>query len=165
MGERETCIPTPETDAELVAYIQSLVESEHDCGSACSAASTALLAAFAYVGHALRLTGAQRLVVTQELIRRLLGARVGIRFVILDELLYPESLTPGRLPTLRELLLVHRDVLAREAKRLLAEGKTADPKVRAHWEWLAKGQPEGEEAMPHPICYDCEYRKRQGGAG
>ena len=135
---REAKVPWPKTQDELMEYIQSLVEREHDYGTCVYAMSMAAVAAYYYVAHKLGVTGFQASCADLDILRRTRDMKHGFRIIDYEKLLYPQYLTPDHFPSVDQLLKDNIDWLSEEAKRLLDESPNAHPDVKGHWKRLAE---------------------------
>ena len=136
---RDIEAPMPETAAELVEYIESLVERDHDYGTCCYAMSLAATAAFMHVAHKLGVTGFQAGCADLDVLRR--TRRLDGPFIILkaEDMLYPQYDLQQRL---REAMNEWGEWAAKEAQKKLEEHNGhAHPDVLARWERLAASAP------------------------
>lgn len=130
---RDAKVPWPKTPKELTAYIEQLVDRQHDYGTCVYAMSMAATAAFQYVAHKLGVTGFQASCADLDIIRR---TRSIENFTLLDwgNLLYPQyEYKFGALP---------KDTwewAQKEARRLLEEKTEAHADVIAHWRSIRDG--------------------------
>jgi hypothetical protein len=125
---RDMDVPWPKSIDELVDYIKELSEKGHDYGTAVYAMSMASVATYYYMSHVVGASGFQASCADLDFIKRTRGFR---------KLLYPQHLSDDDFPTIEKLLIENGGALKVEAKRLLAEHKTAHPSVIEHWERLA----------------------------
>ncbi len=141
---RETKDPWPQTREDLIEYMDSLTEREHDYGTSAYAMSLAAVAAFNYVSHKLGATGFQAGCAQMNFLRRECHMKYGFQILDYRHLLYPQYLNSGHFPSHEQLLMENRVELARAARELLAseEHEIASPEVRAHWEYVASLSPE-----------------------
>lgn len=129
------------TLAELPAFIDKLMNRQHDYGSICVALGLAA-AATAWAGDKHKnggITGFQAGAVFWEFARAWGSPTIGecgARFVNYDDLLFPQygerftAISPDTLKKVQEVAL----------KRLSEKGELVHPEVRAHWEAIALGQ-------------------------
>ncbi len=87
---READVPWPKTRDELMAYVNSLVERDHDYGTCVYAMSMAATAAFYYVSSRLGVTGFQASCADMDILRRTRGYKMGFRLGT-KELLHPQN--------------------------------------------------------------------------
>lgn len=136
---READVPWPKTRDELMAYVNSLVERDHDYGTCVYAMSMAATAAFYYVSSRLGVTGFQASCADMDILRRTRGYKMGFRLVDYGNLLYPQYCDDEHFPGWRGLMNENADRLRDEAKKLLAErGNNTHPAVLAHWEMVSR---------------------------
>jgi hypothetical protein len=124
----------PKTTSELAAYIDGLIDREHDYGTCVYAMSLAATAAFNLVAHKLGVTGFQASCADLDILRR--TRRMDGPFVILDgeKGLYPQY---DLVRQVEEWLIDIRPWLAEQAKARLAENsKLVHPDVERHWREL-----------------------------
>jgi len=131
---RESDVPTAWTSHQLSEYIESLVEREHDYGSAVYAMSMAAVAAFNYVAHREGVTGFQASCADLDIVRRRRRIKGPFMFINLEDALYPQYDLHEKVD---EMLTKNADWLKKEAARKLAESSGAHPNVVAHWKRLA----------------------------
>lgn len=133
---RDTKVPSISTREELLEYIDSLVEREHDYGTAVYAMSMAAVAAYNYVAHKEGVTVFQASCADLDILRRNRGL---LRGKILDygNLLYPQYLNEEHFPSIQQLLRQNREWLREEAIKLLATSGYATQSVIDHWKMLA----------------------------
>lgn len=134
---RESKAPSPETADELSAYIDALVNREHDYGTCVYAMSLAAVASFNYVANKLGVSGFQASCADLDVLRR--TRRLDGPFMIVDgaNMLYPQY---DLRENLNKALLEWEPWAAEEAKKLLEKNTDQEhvhPDVRAHWECLA----------------------------
>ena len=87
---RETKVPWLNSEADLIEYVSSLVEREHDYGTSAYAASLAAVAAFYYVSGKLGLTGFQASCADLDFLRK--TRSLDGPFIILkaEDMCYPQ---------------------------------------------------------------------------
>jgi len=131
---REETVPSPQTIAELIEYISSLTEREHDYGTCVYAMSMVATAAFNFVASKQGVTGFQASCADLDILRR--TRMIKGPFILLkgEDALYPQYDLPGRL---NEALESWKPFLAEQAALKLAETHSAHPDVIAHWKKLA----------------------------
>jgi hypothetical protein len=130
-------VPMPTTKDELLEYLDSLVERQHDYGTTVYAMSMAAVAAFNYVAKKEGVTGFQANIATLDVIRRLRGFEHGFMLVDYAKLLYPQY---NVLKEVAEGLEEVRPQLAKVAAELLAKRQDAHPEVVAHWREMANDE-------------------------
>lgn len=132
---RDAQAPTPETTAELAAYIDGLVGQEHDYGTCVYAMSLAAVAAFNHVAHKLGVSGFQASCADLDILKR--TRRLEGPFMIADgdRMLYPQY---DLHRDLQECMDRWRGWAAKEAAKKIAEAPASvSPSVLAHWRKLA----------------------------
>lgn len=132
---READVPWPKTEKQLLEYIKSLVERQHDYGTCVYAASMAATAAFYYVSGQLGITGFQASCADLDFIRR--SRHIKGPFILLkgEDALYPQYDLHEKL---NKALEEWEPWLKEEAEKKLTESGMAHPNVREHWKTLAK---------------------------
>lgn len=136
---REAKVPWPRTEAQLLEYIRSLVEREHDYGTCVYAMSMAAEAAFNYVAHRLGVTGFQSSCADMDFLSRTRGIKGPWMILKAEDALYPQYDLRGKL---NKMLTEAKPWLKEQATAKLAETKNAHPDVISHWKRLAE--------LPHP---------------
>lgn len=139
---RDLEVPRLKTERDLLKYIDTLVKRDHDYGTCVYAMSMAAVAAFNYVSSKLGASGFQASCADLDIIRRTRLLECGFNIFKHEDLLYPQL--KDHFPTYEDLLEENKEHLQEEAKKLLAEAPSAHPGVKAHWEWLAAGQPQDD---------------------
>lgn len=137
--------PSPSSEKELMEYIRSLVDREHDYGTCVYAMSLAAAASFRYVAKKLGVTGFQASCADLDIIKRTRNMKY---FCVQDygNLLYPQYCDEEHFPTWQALIHKNAAWLKEEAKNKLAENtEHVHPNVRAHWEMLARLEPAAPE--------------------
>lgn len=134
---REAKVPWPYTKEQLVDYIDSLVDRQHDYGTCVYALSMAAEAAFNYVSHQLGVTGFQSSCADLDFLRRTRGLKGPFMVIMAEDALYPQYDLPGKLD---KALEEWKPWLAEQAKIKLAEAGSAHSNVVAHWKKLV-GEP------------------------
>lgn len=135
---REEFAPSPKTLKELNTYITSLVEREHDYGTAVYAMSLAAVATFNFVAKRLGVTGFQASCADLDILRRTRHLKGPFAIIDAEKMIYPQY-------DLREQLDDNMTAwlpwVKAECARRLAELNGDDdhihPCVKAHWERLA----------------------------
>lgn len=130
---RESKVPRPYTEAQLMEYIRSLVDRSHDYGTCVYAMSMAATAAFNYVAHKLGASGFQLSCADLDILRR--TRSLDGPFILLkgEDALYPQYNLHTKLT---EALDEWRPWLREQAQKKLDNG-SAHPIVEAHWRKLA----------------------------
>ncbi len=131
---RDAKVPWPKTEKQLMEYIGSLVNRDHDYGTAVYAISMAATAAFNYVCGAEGCTGFQASCADMDVLRR--TRLIDGPFMIIkgEDALYPQYDLPGKLD---EALDKWKPWFKEEAAKKLAENAGAHPAVIEHWKKLA----------------------------
>lgn len=126
----------PKTTGELIEYINSLTEREHDYGTSAFAMTLAAQAAFNYIGNALGTTGFQASCADLEFLKR--TRAIDGPFMILkgSDMLYPQYDLAVKL---HEAMNEWRPWAGEAARKLLKENRRdqVHPDVWKHWEKLA----------------------------
>ena len=130
---REAKDPWPYTEAQLVEYIKSLVDRQHDYGTV-YVLSLAASAAFNYVAHQLGVTGFQSSCADLDFIRRNRSIKGPFMLLKGEDALYPQYDLPGKLA---EAMEEWKPWLKEQAAKNLADKDGAHPNVVAHWKKLA----------------------------
>ncbi len=131
---REGTVPVPPTIEELTEYIQSLVEREHDYGTAVYAMSMAAVAAFNYVAHKESVTGFQASCADMDIIRRTRNLTCPFMFIKGDDMLYPQYSIHANVS---RALTEWADWAANEAEKKLNDSTGVCESVINHWKKLA----------------------------
>lgn len=138
---REAPVPWLHTEAELTAYITSLVERQHDYGTCVYAMSMSALAAFNYVAHKLGCTAFQASCADMDFLARSRMMKMGFQILNYENLMFPQYLNEEKFPSLATLLDKNAKALADKARENLAKkGEMVHPDVVAHWEHLSQVQ-------------------------
>lgn len=138
---REAKAPWPYTKEQLVEYIESLVNREHDYSTACYAMSLAALAAFNYVAHRLGVTGFQASCADLDFIRKNRDMKGPFMLIKAEDALCPQT-NPRQ--QLEDALAKWQPWLREQAQKELASNHDSfHPNVIAHLRRLAE---EGEDA-------------------
>lgn len=133
----------PKSLPELLGFIRTLTERQHDYGTCVYAMSHAATAAFNYIADQLGVTGFQASCADMDVLRRTRGFKWGC-LLNYEDLLYPQY--EDHFPGWARLLEINKVELAKRAKEKLAEAPDAHPNVVAHWQALAA---KGEQ----PFCH------------
>lgn len=140
---RAAKVPWPYTTRQLVQYIDSLVEREHDYGTCVYAMSMAAVAAFYYVSHRLEVTGFQASCADLDIIRRTRHLKGPFMIIDADKMLYPQYNIVGEV---MKALKEWRPWAKKRAKELLADdGRSAADEVYDRWKRLASADVPEEE--------------------
>lgn len=132
---REATVPWFDTIDELVAYIKSLTEREHDYGTAVYATSMAAVAAFQFAARKGGITGFQASCADMDVLRRTRHMNGPFMLIRGEDALYPQYNVAGKVA---EFLADIRPWLATEAANKLTSTHEVHPDVRAHWLALAE---------------------------
>lgn len=138
---REATVPKHETPEALIAYIESLVNREHDYGTCVYAMSMAATAAFNYVASKLGVTGFQASCADLDILARTRGWKWG-SLLNYENLLYPQYCDSEHFPCCKDLIEKNKDELAKRARVLMADSTDVHPNVLAHWKYLDSLSPE-----------------------
>lgn len=133
---RDATIPFFETKKELYAYIDELVNMEHDYGTCVYAMSSAAVAAFNYVAGRLGCTGFQASMADLDILRRTRSIKGPFRITNYENLLYPQYCTEEHFPSIDTLINKNIKWLAEQAKIKLETVESPHTNVKSHWEWL-----------------------------
>lgn len=133
---REFKAPTPETTEELAAFVNALVDREHDYGTCVYAMSLAAVAAFNFVAHKLGVTGFQASCADLDILTRTRNMQGPFMIVDGANVLYPQYDLVQRV---REFVdETEREWAPAEAQKLLDGGhEHAVSTVVEHWRRLA----------------------------
>ena len=132
---RESKVPFFETLEELVDYITSLKDMEHDYGTAAYAMSMAATATFNYMASELGTTGFQASCADLDILRRTRSIKGPIMLIDAEKTLYPQY---NILDDVCKFLENNKDWMAKEAIKRLEENDYACEEVQEHWRKLAK---------------------------
>jgi len=136
---RDSEVPRPTSQKQLMEYISGLVERDHDYGTCVYAMSMAATAAFNYVAGKLGVTGFQASCADLDIIRR--TRRMDCPFTLIDgdRMLYPQYDLHALLD---EALTAWADWAKEAAKKKLTDNDPRDVSGRVweHWKKLA-GEP------------------------
>lgn len=128
----------PQTESELIEYVHSLVERNHDYGTCVYAMSLSATAAFNYVAHMLGVTGFQASCADMDILRRTRNMKSGFMILDYDNLLYPQYCNEEHFPDWKTLLEENKKELKKMVAQKLAEDtKGTHPSVMAHWKMIA----------------------------
>jgi len=133
---RDASVPWPSSEAELLAYIRSLVNRPHDYGTSVYAMSMSALAAFRYAAHIIGTTRFQASCADMDFIKRTRNIKFGLHILDYTNLMYPQYLNDEEFPSLPVLLWKKRKELADEARKQLVRPH-AHKDVIAWWQTLA----------------------------
>lgn len=134
MEMRNAEVPWPVTMAQLVEYIESLSNRQHDYGTCVYAMSMAATAAFYFMSNELNVTGFQASCAGLDILRRTRSMKGPFLLIKAEDAMYPQSNPHEKLI---EAMKDWRPWLKQEAEKLLAETDGVHPRVREHWEHLA----------------------------
>ena len=132
---REAKVPWPKTKEQLVEYIESLVNRQHDYGTCVYAMSMAAEAAFNYVSGKEGCTGFQASCADLDIIRRTRNIKGPFMLIKGEDALYPQYDLQERLA---ESMEKWKPWLKEQAVKRLADTGHAHPNVIAHWKKLAE---------------------------
>jgi len=132
---RDAPNPWPYTMEQLVQYVNSLVEREHDYGTCVHAMELAATAAFNYISHKLGVTGFQASCADLSFLQRSRSIKGPFMIVLASDALYPQCDPREKF---RKAFDEWQPWLKEEAQKLLKEkGEFVHPNVVKHWETLA----------------------------
>ena len=136
---READEPRPKSIKELAAYVQTLVDGEHDYGTCVYAMSLAATAAFNFVASQLGVTGFQASCADLDILRRTRSLKGPFMLIKAEDALYPQYDLRGNVD---KALTKWQPWLSEEATKLLAEhvNSRVSANVHAHWRKLANGR-------------------------
>jgi hypothetical protein len=128
----------PYTIEQLIEYITSLVDRQHDYGTCVYALSLAAVATFNYVSHQLGVTGFQASCADLDFLRR--TRHIKGPFIVLrgEDALFPQYNLSEKL---EKVLADWQPWLAEQAREKLLETSGVHPDVKAHWGKLASYSP------------------------
>jgi hypothetical protein len=132
---RDARVPWPYTKEQLVEYIESLVNRDHDYGTCVYAMSMAAEAAFNYVSHRLGVTGFQSSCADLDFVRRTRLMNGPFLLIKAEDALYPQYDLTGRLV---EAIEKWKPWLKEEAEKLLKDTNQVHPDVKHHWQQLVQ---------------------------
>lgn len=132
---RAAKVPWPRTEKQLAEYVASLINREHDYGTAAYAISMAATAAFNYVASVLGCTGFQASCADLDVLRRTRHLEGPFMIIKGEDALYPQYDLHEKLS---EAMSGWKDWLTEEAQKKLAANDYAHPNVIAHWKKLAQ---------------------------
>lgn len=127
--------PWPYTEKQLIEYIDSLVNRQHDYGTGVYAVSLAASATFNYVAHKLGASGFQSSCADLDFLRRTRDLKGPFMLINAEDALYPQYDLREKL---EEALTEWKPWLKTEASKKLAESPVAHPEVIAHWRKLSE---------------------------
>ncbi len=136
---RQAESPKPKNIDQLMSFINTLVERDHEYGTCPYAMSLSAEATFNYVSHKLGVTGFQASCADMDFLTRTRGMKYGFAIVDYAKLLYPQYLNDEHFPNWKQLIEKNKEALSKRAKEFLAE-KNEGPiheEVLAHWKYLA----------------------------
>lgn len=138
---RNSEVPWPKTEKQLLEYIKSLTERTHDYGTCVYAMSMAATATFNYVAGQLGVTGFQSSCADMDILRRTRSIKGPFMILKGEDALYPQYDLPGKL---EKALEEWKPWLAEEAEKNLADKNHAHHDVITHWKKLAKNKVKSE---------------------
>lgn len=131
---RDADVPSFKNKADLMKYINDLVNRPHDYGTCCYAMSMAAVAAFQYVARKIGVTGFQASCADLDVIRRTRGIKGPFILIQGNDMLYPQYDIAKKLQDATDSW---REWARDEAKKKLKENDAAHPEVIKHWKKLA----------------------------
>lgn len=148
ISESEMCAapsPQPVTEDDLVSYVASLVDRQHDYGTCVYAMSLAACAAFNYVAHKLGITGFQASCADMDFIRRTRRLDGPFGIINAQDMLYPQCDIRGRT---QEWISGWSEWAAERASAKLraTSRESVHPDVWAHWERLSRNRAGGNRS-------------------
>lgn len=143
---RDAKAPTPASTEELTAYIEGLVNRQHDYGTCVYAMSMAATAAFNMVASRLGATGFQASCADMDVLRRTRNMQGPFMVVDGAQALYPQYDLRNRLD---EFLSEAKPWLAKKARENLSSKTDVHPAVEAHWRELAAFEAPSQEGSTH----------------
>ena len=141
---RDSTVPWPKSLTDLVEYIESLTDRQHDYGTVVYAMSMAAVAAFNYVASKEGCTGFQASCADLDILRRTRSMEGPFMFLKAEDMCYPQYDLREKL---EEAMAEWGNWVAGECKKKLGDnGDNAHPNVVSHWKmWADKYQPESSE--------------------
>ena len=133
---RDFKVPSFETKEELMAFIDSLDNLNHDYGTAAYSMSLAATAAFNYIAHRFGVTGFQASCADLDILRRTRHMEGPFMIINFEDHLYPQYDLRKRL---EESIENNKEWFKTEAAKKLAESPNAAPSVIDHWKSLSQG--------------------------
>lgn len=132
---RDEEVPWPKSEEQLLSYIRSLVNKNHDYGTCVYAMSMAAVSAFYYVCSKLGVSGFQSSCADLDILKRLRNFKLGFKIINYEDLLYPQNDV-----SISEDNLIKKNlkILAKEAKKLLKTSNDADIQVKERWQYIIK---------------------------
>lgn len=132
---RDSKVPYFTTKEELDEYVNSLINQNHDYGTAVYAISLSATAMFNYVACKMGASGFQASCADLDVLRRIRGLEGPFMIIKLDDALYPQYDLHGRL---QEFIDENRDYLKDAAKKQLENASDyMHVDVRKHMERIA----------------------------
>lgn len=134
---READVPWPETEKELMEYINSLVERGHNYGTCVYAMSMAAVAAYYYVSSKLGVTGFQASCADLDFIRRTRGFEGPFAIIDGGKMLYPQY---DLIEDLKEMMKGWSKYIQEKARENLEnmDNSPVASHVVEHWKKLAE---------------------------
>jgi len=133
---RNAKVPWPITKEQLMEYIESLVNRQHDYGTCVYAMSMAATAAFYYISNQLGASGFQASCADLDIVRRTRNIDGPFMIVKGEDALYPQY---DLYRNLSESLEKWKPWLKEKSCQKISENPDAHPEVIAHWKKLANG--------------------------
>ena len=131
---RDAKVPTFKKLNEVVSYVESLKNMNHEYGTAVYAMSMAAVAMYNHVAESLGVSGFQDSMSSMDVFRRLRNIEGPFMIVKGRDFLYPQSDPVVKIEEFRSDI---HGWLAKEAGAKLDEGGYVHPNVKAHWYKLA----------------------------
>lgn len=140
---RDSDVPWPKSEKELLEYVNILLEREHDYGTCVYAVSMASIAMYYYMSHRMGITGFQAGCASNDFLRRAKNMEDGFQIINFNDLLYPQYI--DKFPTYSRLINQNIDHLKQKAKQLLEERGEVHEEVRRHWKMLSEMEVEPKD--------------------
>lgn len=135
---RDSKAISPNTEEELLQYIQSLLNRPHDYGTRVYAVSLASTATFNYMAHKLGISGFQAGCADLDILRRTRLMEDGFRILDYNHLLYPQYCDEEHFPSYMDLIMENLENIQKKATELLNKKRSvpSHPEVIRHWKWI-----------------------------
>jgi hypothetical protein len=141
---RDYKMPFVRTQEDLDKVIATLAVRDHDYGTCAQAMSIAALATFTYLATKLGATSFQAGWAEMDFLRRARRYKFGFRVIDFENLLYPQY--QNSIPGFWQYVEENKEVLGKEASRLLSTASIATDTVKLHWELLVNMARKAQEA-------------------
>lgn len=139
---RESEVPWPKSEDELLEYIRGLAHQGHDYGTAVYAMSMAAVATYYYMSHVVGASGFQASCADLDIIKRTRSIEGPFAFIEGHDMLYPQYDIKAKVD---EYLQKWREWAGKEAQKMLTAHEKEDglavPEVVNHWKKLIKDSP------------------------